>query len=371
LERVRIAVAFGLFAWLALACGQRAHAASAAGEPASQPKASGVIEIAVIGSASSFESVRGAVAAGSFPQATLRWRRAERLLAADLLPNAEPGAEVSIRSFVDLSDRAHARLYFSDRAAERFLIRDLELSGDLDELDREALSQAFELSVRALLEDHLAGISREEARSIILPRVEPTATQATRPEPVKPQTPPRSGPSASVFWGAEGHSSELGWTQGPGLAIAYDFAFDRARGAVWSSGQYRFEREVRTELVGVALRTISLRAGFDWVRSLGGRAFFAGARLGGGVDLVRFTPSAGSGEDAVILQPTGIANELLLSPGALFGANLAPSLRMTLAIVADVALTQAHYDLDIDGQSARIVDPWSIRPALSLAFSLH
>src|SRR6185436_16886777 len=55
----------------------------------------------------------------------------------------------AVRCWVDLSGARRALLYFSGRAGDRFLIRDVELSGRFDELDRQSLAQVLELSIAA------------------------------------------------------------------------------------------------------------------------------------------------------------------------------------------------------------------------------
>lgn len=333
----------------------------------------GVIELSVVGNAQTFEGLRGAIAQQSFAPATLRFLRAERFDARELIRENRESSDVLIRCWLDLSDRHHARLYFADRSAERFLIRDLELSGKLDELDREALSQALELSIRALLEDRRAGLTREEARSLLAPANRPTPpTEPSKgPEPAHGSA-PSAHPSfvSGAFWQTTWHSSELGPKHEPGLLLSYEYPFAALRGSLWLSGQYQFEQSFREDRVGLSLNGVALRTGLELSRSFAGVGF-VGLRLGGGLDVVRLAPARGNSEDPLVLTAPRTRSIAALSSALLVGSELSPHLRVALGLVAEFPLTHVHYDLELAGARTRVVDSWPVWPGLALFVDAH
>lgn len=371
-RRLRTLLGLGGGLWLGLVP-LGAHAQPAPEDPVSGASASqGVIELSVIGSSRIFDGVRATIGAHSFAPKTLHWHRERQFNADDLIRETRESSAVLVRGWLDLSDPRHTRLYFADRDAARFLIRDLELSAGFDELDREALSQALELSLRALLEDRMAGLTREEARSLLTPP--PPAERPITPESEHLPEQPRVGPgqlAAGVFWQFAKHSSELGFSHGPGLDLAYERALARFRGALWLSGQYQLEQRFRDESIGVSLASLALRAGAGISSPLASGAWLLGARLGGGLDVTRFTPEAGSVEDSAAL--THARNLVIptLTGALLVGSELGARLRLTLGAGADVALTRAHYDLQRGTQRTRVVDTWPLRPGLALGLTWH
>jgi hypothetical protein len=363
-------LAIGVSATLCLTSLARAQAH---GEHGMAEDAQGIIELRVIGNSLTFESVRATITAQAFAPKALRWLRAPRFDSNELTRENRENTAVLIRCWLDFSEPDRARLYFADRDAARFLIRDLELSGGLDELGREALSQALELSIRALLEDREAGLTREEARSLLTPPPKSATAETITPKSDTPPLPPRAvrrGLAGSVFWQLGKHSSELGWTHGPGVALAYQAPVARLRGELWLSGQYQLEQSYQSDRVGVSLSSVALRTGAELTWPFDPK-WFVGARLGGGLDLTHFTPEVGSGDGSAALTPARSMTLPMLSSALLLGTELSSRLRLTLGALADVALTRAHYDFQEDGERKRAVDTWPVRPGLALGLTLH
>jgi hypothetical protein len=349
--------------------------ANDANPPASEaPTAADVIEVTVVGRTETLPRVRDALSPQSFAPATLRWLWSARWDPSRLVDGAAGASEVRVRCWLVLSDLRHAHLYFADQAATRFLIRDLDLTGRLDELDREALSQALELSIRAMLEDH-AGIDRDAARSLLGPRANPES----RAEHAAPIAPAASSPGprarsdffASVAWQLEGHSRELGAVQGPVLALGYERLLGRWRAGLWVSGGAQLPETYLGSVAGLALQTFAFRSGARWVGSLLSNRAFAGALLSAGADYVRFAARAGLVESSVALAPQRSTLVPVLCGGALLGAELTSHARLSVALLASVPLLDLHYDVEVDGLRERVVSPWLVRPGLSLALELH
>jgi hypothetical protein len=332
----------------------------------------GVIELSVLADEQGFEAVRSAIGEQSFAPAALRFQRSERFDPRELIRENREPSDVLIRCWVNVSDRRHARLYFADRDAQRFLIRELTLSGELDELDREALSQALELSIRALLEDRRVGMTREEARSLLTP----SETKQTSKEPTGGERAPVLAPrpdlglAASAFWQLAKQSSELGLNHGPGLLLGYEHRFAAFQGGVWLSGQYRFSQSFRDSSIGLTLDGVALRSGLQVAKGLA-RTGFWGVRLGGGLDLLHLTPERGSGEAMPTLTAARGVNVPVLSGALLVGSELGARLRLGLALIAEVPLTELHYDVQVAGVRTRAVDSWPLWPGLALALGLH
>ena len=62
---------------------------------------------------------------------------------------------------MDTTTPGVVRLYFANRAGTRYLVRTMELSDQMDEMDREALAQAMEWSLSALAQG-TAGLTRNK-----------------------------------------------------------------------------------------------------------------------------------------------------------------------------------------------------------------
>jgi hypothetical protein len=336
------------------------------------PAAADAIEITVVGGGATLERVRGALASHSFAPATLRWLWSARWDPSELISRDVARSGAVVRCWVVLSDTSHAHLYFADRTATRFLLRDLDLSGTLDELDREALSQALELSIRALLEDQQAGMNREEARSLLAPRARP-ATLAAVSQPVARSASPehQSAFTAGASWQIEGHSRELGLVQGPQLSLGYERALAGFRAALWASAQYQLKKTYLGPLVGLSLRTVALRSGLRLTWPLRSASWFAGALLGGGVDLAQFAPRPGLSDSSAMLTPERTRAIPTLCIGALVGTELGRHARLNVALLANVPLLSVHYDVELAGVRERVDEPWSVRPGLSIALEVH
>jgi hypothetical protein len=333
--------------------------------------AADVIEVTVVGRIETLNRVRDALAPHSVAPATLRWLWSARWDPSQLIDGAAGASEVRVRCWLVLLDLHHAHLYFADQASTRFLIRDLDLTGRLDELDREALSQALELSIRALLEDH-AGIDRDAARSLLEPKANP-ASPAEHAAPAVPTATPRA-PSdffASVGWQLEGHSRELGSVQGPVLALGYERPLGRWRAGLWASGGFQLPETYRGSSAGLAFQTFALRSGARWVGSMFSKRAFAGALLGAGADYVQFAGRAGLVEPAVVLAPERSRLVPVLCGGVLFGAQLTGYARLSVTLLASFPLLDLHYDVEVAGVRERVVSPWLVRPSLSIALELH
>ena len=98
-----------------------------------------------------------------------------------MLRDRRDGDAGAVRAWVDVTSR-HARApVFRDRSGnrgDRFLVRDVDLSGRFDEVDRAALAEVLESSIGALVANERAGLTRAEAEAVLARREPPAPPPA-------------------------------------------------------------------------------------------------------------------------------------------------------------------------------------------------
>jgi hypothetical protein len=371
-SRARAAAAVVCLAAAALA---RAAAAQPAEAPAPPPAPSPpAIEIAVVGRADAFDRLRALLDRRLSALGTTAWSRAERVDAGDVL-TASP--RHALRCWIDLGDRRRARLTFAAGSGERFLVRDFELSGDLDEIDRAALAEVIELSVGALLENARAGLSRGETQALLARRGPGPAPLPSGPvPPIPPGTPSPLADAPALVW--QGQRFELGVfyaarAVAAGLPIENGLGFllglsDEIRRRTywprlfdggWLSAQVFWPETVTGAAAGVRLETIAARFGIE----LGLRRLRL--RLGAGWDFVYLTPQ-------MTAAPLAAAGARWTAPFVYETAVRAAvvhirSCHLWLNLFADIFPTAVDYGVaDAAGNFQPVFSPWRVRPGLAL-----
>jgi hypothetical protein len=312
------------------------------------------------------------------------WSRAERVDAGDVLAASPAHA---LRCWIDLREHGRARLTFAARSGERFLLRDLELSGDfelsgdLDEMDRAALAEVIELSIGALLEDARVGLSRSETETLLARRAAPEPVAAAGPVPRPPPgaqsplvdapAPVREAPQigalrfeGGVFYAAQAVSSGAPIDNGPGLSLALSRevapAFHRPRlfSAGWISVQYRLPETVRGAQAAVGLDAVVARLGLElglWRWRL---------RLGAGWDFVHVSPETTNA--SLALAPahwtTSVAVQAAVRAQV---ARVAPA-HLWVSLLAELQPTAVDYDVAVGGTLVTVFSPWRVRPGIGL-----
>ena len=329
------------------------------------------VDVTVVGTADDLERVRALVPRLSSGGA--RWQRVDHLDPADVL-GAHPDADAAaVRAWVDMTRATRARLTFATRAGERFLVRDVDLSGRFDEVDRAALAEVLDSSIGALVANERAGMTRAEAEAVLAPPAAPPPAIAQPPQPARPTSVPES-PSPSrwaigFFYGAQALSDAPVVDHGPGLMLAVA-PFPRwarvnqtGRGPnVFASAQYRLPVHQQTARIGVALYTVAARAGVECGPLIWSRLR---VRLGGGADIVHVAPESPD-SSATLSAPHWSAN---LVASAALRANVALQPRrfwLSAVIFADVLPTAVRYNASIDGTTTPVFSPWRLRPGLTL-----
>jgi hypothetical protein len=315
---------------------------------------------------------------------TTKWSRAERVDAGDVLA-ASPAH--LLRCWIDLREHRRARLSFAAPSGERFLLRDLELSGDrepsgdLAEIDRAALAEVIELSIGALLEDARAGLSRSETRALLARRAAPEPAAAAAgplPPPTGAQSPLVDAPApvrqapqvetlrfeGGVFYAGQAVASGAPIDNGPGLSLALSRevgpALRRPRlfTAGWLSVQYLLPETVTGAQAGVRLDAVAARLGLE----LGSQRWRL--RLGAGWDFVRVSPAATTA--SLALAPAHWTTTLAFQGAVRAQVARVASARLWVSLLADLLPTAVDYDVSVGGKLATVFSPWRIRPGIAL-----
>jgi hypothetical protein len=338
-------------------------------------------EIAVVGSPANLDWVRGLMRSGGGGALPVHWSRMDRFDPRDVLRSTTGGGG-AIRCWIDLTEARHARIYFAARSRERFLIRDLDLSGAFDELDRATLAEVLDLSLLALAEDERAGLSRAETETLLARRtaatdaLAATAKAASVTAPVAapaiepPASPVSSGPRVGVFYAGQGFSTELPIVQGPGLLLSWaprPPGRSQRQVAAWLSVQYQIPADDREGLVGLRLQTVAPRAGVQ-IRLPPG----LDARLGLGAALSHLTPLAGTAGGAATLTTPRWSSSFLVT--AAVGATVPLTRRVEVAalLFADYLPSAVDYDLlTMAGQTTPVVSSFRLRPGIALELTVR
>jgi hypothetical protein len=356
---------------LVLVLGSSAAARAATSQPPGAPSPSPpqAIEIVVVGSPEAFERLHALLDRRLAALGAATWSRAERVDAGDILA-APPGQ--ALRCWIDLRERRRARLYFAARSGERFLVRDFELSGDLDEIDRAAMAEVIELSLGALVEDARAGLSRGEAQALFARRAahEPEAPPANH-SPVPARSPLVTAPALvrqprrlelGVFYAAEAVASGLPVDNGPGvsLAVSQEVGWQergpRLFAAGWITAQLLLPDTVTGSVASVALDAVAARAGIE----LGLRRWRL--RLGAGWDFVHVSPAT-TNPSVTLAAPHWTETFACQGAVRLAVARVAAS-RLWVSLLGDLSPTAVDYGVTVGGSFRSVFSPWRVRPGL-------
>lgn len=341
--------------------------------PVTAPATVDVVEIVVVGTVEELNALQAVIGPRDFGAAEARWVRAERLRREELLERRPQASEVAVRCFVGIGP-GRANLYFANRTAERFLVRQVELPKGLDESGREAISQVLSLSVTALIEDDEAGLSRSETEKLLgePPPPKPEAPPPKlEPAPSKPKTSPTSSSlGAMPYYTAKLHSREVAFVHGPGLRVAWVSDAPHAQRSFFASASYEVPARYRAETVGVAWETTSFRGGFELSTRLD-VGLFVGGRLGAGVDVVRFSPKSGTVVGGVVLTEARTATVPVLTPVFAVLIPLGSRVGLGLDVFADLHPVELRFELGRPTGREEVLAPYRIRPGAALCLSVR
>jgi hypothetical protein len=294
-----------------------------------------------------------------------------------------------VRCWVDVSDSTRARLYLAARSGQRFLVRDVELSGIFNEVDRESLSNVLELSITALLDDDKAGLTRAQAEAVLADREQQPARApvAVRPQPEQPKdvsptpiatafdrrsTTERQGGvhvAVGAFYGALAQGGGLPVAHGPGVEIGLGANGGRPIVVAWISGQYRWQERFAGPAAGAELLTIATRGALELGLPIG--VYQVGARLGAGLDVVRITPTAGTSDPGAMLTSQRWSKSLVFTAMLAIHRALGRRLLLGAGVFADVLPTVVHYDQTVAGATSEVASPRWLRPGLLVELAVR
>jgi hypothetical protein len=347
------------------------------------------IEISVVGKPGDLRWARSLVGSNSLGMAAARWTRAERFDVRELFETAAVARANLLACWLDLSDPKRGRLYFVAPSGQRFLLRDVELSGHQSEVDRASLAEVLELSVAALLENERAGLTRAETETLIVDRqatervpgqpvarpapataIAPSATAAVRPA----ETQPLHG--AGVLFAEQVISADFPLAQRVGVEGSLGRRFQAGWLAGVVAGEYQFSVSAQNADIGMRLSSwlacVALEAGHlrerpgedarFWWRSLFGR-------LGAGVDFSRVSPQLGTQAMAATLAPAHWSAAFVVRGTLGTSWALGAQAALDVQIFADAFPTAVHYDVNREGSVETAFSPWRVRPGLALGLA--
>jgi hypothetical protein len=286
-------------------------------------------------------------------------------------PAGAPDAFVHV--WIDLAVENQVTLYFVDSAWERVLIRKVKLENDLDAVEREEIAQIVRSSVEALLSGATIGITRDEARDLLVPKEKaepepkpPVVTPIAKPKPI-PRPAPIDDPArmeVGAFYEGELYANTL-W-HGPGLFAGMHVPAPDPLGLGGRlTLQYRAPATVEGDQLGARIQAIALRAI--------AHARYQTEHLGaaGGVGL---------GADITSTDPTNLTGNAspenarwdvvpvfraLGSGGLVFG-----SLGIWSVVGLDVDLVETNFTSVRGGQNQTAIDVALVRPFFGIDVTL-
>ncbi len=282
----------------------------------------------------------------------------------------------SIHVWVDTTTPGNAHLYFVNRDGTRYLVRTLEVSASLDEMDSESLAQAIEWSLQALVEGS-AGMTRAEARALFHEVADSPAKVSSSPErPVEPRAPGewRSKtmawlPEVALLYGWTMHSAELPSAQGPVVRVGLDRLVPGRQLGGALSAQYQYPQ--RHAELGVALEVQSvasrMEARYLATDLVDGSAI--GVRLGLGLDVVFSSPEAVDYERFEATDDD-VSSIPLAAGGFVWQLRVEPRLRLELSVGAELDFVDVHYDVVTHDGTLELVSRWPVRPTASIGLEL-
>ncbi len=341
------------------------------------PASTDVVEVVVVGTEDDLELLKSVVGPQDFGSATARWMRRDKLKREELLERRPAVSDVAVRCFVGIRP-GRANLYFANRTAERFLVREVPLPHGLDAAGREAVAQVLSLSVTALIADAEGGLTRSETERLLgEPAEPPHPSVEPEPEPAPPEPEPEPSGEASSSLGAAPYysvklfSREVPWVHGPGFAVAWVTGGPRAFAAVWLSADYEVPERYHQSDVGVAWETTGFRAAFELSRAVTSVPFIVGARFGAGIDVVRFSPKGGTASANVALTDARTVTVPAITPALIVGVPLGARFSLGLEAFADILPVALSYELAAPTGNEAVLRPYRVRPGAALRLMLR
>jgi hypothetical protein len=301
---------------------------------------------------------------GAFSRASMQFdfHRVARLERDEVLRQPLPGEDVP-RVFIDLNTPSLARICIVDGDAQRFLLRNLDMPSGLDEMGREALAQAVESSLSALMESQLAGLSREQADQA-LALTEPPPPALPPAAPVQPPAPQRRSAlrlGLSLGYQAQGFARHMPIVHGPvgGADVAWHESV-----RLFGNAGFLLPEEARDLPVGVRLSALTGRIGVRWGRIVSPRLALE-ASGAAGMDVAFVSPQPGLDPQAAPLPATRHYIEVWQLAGTV-ALTVAPRWQLIFAPQIEGDFRHRHYDIESDDKAVTVLSPLRVRPGLTI-----
>jgi hypothetical protein len=296
----------------------------------------------------------------------LELRRVQRLDLGEIR-RAAPGHAYFARVWIAFAPSGRARLYLEHAESNRVLVRDVAADSSNPELVREELGHILQAAIEGLKAGEQIGAPREEAlQQVEAEDAGATAAAPRGPEkPVEPLATPvprrqsfRFGPRYEAVWLGDasrfedGPGAVFGWVKS-GSRLGFELA-----------GYYRRPLELSANPVGARLQTLALRALVTFDAWRGQRSVLRLA-AGPGADLVRVSPLASSGSNIELARSSWL--KLALGRvGVSYEHRLASFVAVELNFGADIDPARTRYVYRQGDGDAAVLEPWPVRPLLSL-----
>jgi hypothetical protein len=325
-----------------------------------------VVEIRVVGSNASLESLRQILGTNRLGKAELRWFQTAAFAPQQIL-SLLPPAKVKIHCWVDLTDPTTARLYFVAPMHDRFMLRDLDLKNRFGSFEHESLAQIIELSVAVLLNDAEAGMSRSEARAVL---------QQSGEHPAKPKEPivlPNENPTTfgiavAARYGIAQYSQEIPVQHGPGFGLYFERRAPRSRQQFGLSMQYALPQRIKNDTAGADVDRIDLSLNITDFFGLGAaHRQFIGPSLALGLGFVGARPIAGNLPGTYDLARSEHALEGYLGLGIAWASDLGKRLTSELKLSFLVVPKPVYHEFLVDESHEKLTEGRHLRFGANLA----
>lgn len=330
------------------------------------------IEIHVVGSRATSEALERLLGTEVRGRARIVWSSLSTFDRQQILARL-PAGGARIHCWIDLTEHGLAHLYFVAPTLDRFMMRDLAIE-QLGSFEFESLAQIIETSLDALLTDEQAGISRQQAQSILNP---PTSAPQV-PKAKGRQAVVRSSDLPRVRFAVAGHyeatrySSATKLQHGPGISLGIERLSASALQTIALSSSFHLPRRVRNETASMSLGYASLSLELAQLWALGAaRQHHLGPSVGLGIAEVQATPFAGELPGSYALLPRARTLEYHLSSGLSWRIALQQWLSLQLALKFRLVPKPLRHEFLVDGHSQVITEGLYFRPVLELAVFVH
>jgi hypothetical protein len=317
---------------------------------------------------------------------------AQRSLSPDQLLDANERS--GLHAWVLLRTESHARIIFADVDSRRFFVREVPLDNALDEVGREKLAQVLLASFQAFAERRVVDTPLEEVKQALSDPAAPAqpsisteapagAGAARASAPAQPTEQSAQLTEQPLLSGEHSAASDLSWAVSAGYASNYRGPAGMAHGpsaalegwlnvGSWgfglaSAARYELPHTESGTLVELRVRTSALRFGFLFGAMRERRPSWV-LGVGAGWDWLSFRPVQG-GEGVVLRSSASALRPMATSWLGRF-VQLG-SLRLGVAVGADLALEKLHYDVIVGDQAQRTLTPSQVSPHAMLSLGWH